>query len=206
MISPHILTIHRHPAHNLLYAWWIFPSIAFEKIIFSTTPFIFVRTGFSGFLKKKIKMKACDSFIRICDSIRVSLHTIVQTTTTNCAQGQGSSLTLPLFDPSWKKSVMIPRDIKLFFCRLPLASTLHPQMTCPRDAKNKGAYNRSTYVQPQGGNSPLTQDIDNNNNSSNTHTSSDDLFHFSTIVRRKRINKIITIFWILENIAEETVL
>jgi len=61
-----------------------------------------------------------------------------QTTTTNCAQGQGSSLTLPLFEPSWKKSVMISRDIKLFFCRLLLASTLHPQMTCPRDAKNKG--------------------------------------------------------------------
>lgn len=68
----------------------------FEGIIFFA--FFFYWKGLSSFLKRLWRR----AIVLFAYAIRYEFNSTrsSRTTTANCAQGQGSSLTLPLFDPS----------------------------------------------------------------------------------------------------------
>lgn len=153
-------------------------------------------------------MKACDSSIRMCDSIRVPLHTIVMTN--NYYEPCARSGVIP--DPAtfrppppWKKVCNDPSWHKAIFfvashLRLPYTRKWHAPAMQRIRGHIIGVRIRTTTGEELTPRSS-TQHIDN---SSNTHASSDPSFF--TIVRKKRINKIIIIFSILKNIVEETLL
>lgn len=137
---------------SIIYYMHIFPFIAFEETIFYIMP-IFIRIEFPRISKKKTwwRRRAILSFAYAIRYESRCTRSSRQTTTTNCVQGQGSSLTLPLFDPPWKKVCNDPSWHKAIFF---VASHLHPLYTRKWHALAmqgiKGAYNRSAYNHGEG--------------------------------------------------------
>lgn len=133
-------------------------------------------------------MMACDSFIHICDSVWVSLHTIDTANDYELCARSGVIPDPATFRPLLKKVCNNPSWHKAIFF---VASHLHPPYTrkwhAPALQRIKGhiiGARRTTGKKLTGRTSVLHRHIDNNN-SSNTHVSSD-LFSFSSTIAREK--------------------